>query len=162
MEPKGIPGLSAEESTAWMSLMAMTMWLPAALDVQLSRDEGISNFEYGALSALARSEGRSLRIKDLARMANGSFPRLSKMIDRFEKQGWVTRQPDPDDGRATRAVLTDAGLRKVASATPGHIALARQLVFDQLTPAQVAQLTAIAAKIFGAAGPDGACASRLT
>lgn len=162
MEPKGIPGLSAEESTAWMFLMGMTIWLPAALDAQLSRDEGISNFEYGALSALARSDCRSMRIKDLARMANGSFPRLSKMIDRFEKQGWVTRRPDPDDGRATRAVLTAEGLRKVAAATPAHIALARQLVFDQLTPEQVEQLTTIAEKIFAAAGPDGACASRMT
>ncbi|MBL0886733.1 MarR family winged helix-turn-helix transcriptional regulator [Myceligenerans indicum] len=162
MEPKGIPGLNAEESTAWMSLMAMTMWLPAALDVQLSRDEGISNFEYGALAALAQNECRSMRIKDLARMANGTFPRLSKMIDRFEKQGWVIRRPDPDDGRATRAVLTAEGLRKVAVATPAHIALARELVFDQLTSEQVEQLTTITQKVFRAAGPDGACASRMT
>lgn len=162
MESTGVPGLSADESEAWMALMGLTMWLPAALDVQLSRDEGISNFEYGALSALARQECRSMRIKDVARMANSAFPRVSKMIDRFEKQGWVTRQPDPDDGRATRAVLTEAGLQKARSATPGHIDLARELVFDQLTPAQVKQLTTIASKITRAAGPDGACASRLT
>jgi DNA-binding MarR family transcriptional regulator len=162
MARKGIPGLSDEEADAWMPLIGVTVWLPAALDMQLARDEGISHFEYGVLSALARQEGRSMRLKELSRLANSTLPRMSKTMDRLEKQGWVERRADPDDGRATLGVLTADGLRKVAAATPAHVQFARELVLDNLTPSQVRQLTVIATKILRAAGPDGACASRMS
>ncbi|MBL0886261.1 hypothetical protein [Myceligenerans indicum] len=60
-----------------------------------------------------------------------------------------------DDGRAARAVLATEGLRKVAAATPAHIALARELVLDQLTSEQIDQLTAIATTTSRASGPEG-------
>jgi DNA-binding MarR family transcriptional regulator len=34
---------------------------------------------------------------------------ITKMINRMEKAGLVERHPDPDDGRAKRIYLTDAG-----------------------------------------------------
>jgi DNA-binding MarR family transcriptional regulator len=141
--------------------MGMTTWLPAALDLQLQRDAGISNAEYGALSALALTETRSLRLNELARVANSALSRISKMVSRFEEQGWVRREPDPDDRRATRAVLTRDGYRKVAAATPDHVEFIRRLVFDALTSEQIRTLAETAQAITVAAGPDGACASRM-
>lgn len=157
-----IPGMNGEESRAWRALMGMTTWLPAALDIQLQRDAGISNAEYGALSALALADTRSMRLTELARMANSALSRISKMVSRFEEQGWVRRETDPDDRRATRAVLTREGYRKVAAATPDHVAFIRGLVFDALTPPQIRDLATTAETIADAAGPDGACASRMS
>lgn len=162
MSHTSIPGLDDEESHAWHALIATTMWLPAALDIQLQRDAGISHFEYGVMSALVHQPNQSMRMKELARITNSALSRLSRVIDRLDGYGWVERRPDPDDGRVTLAVLTREGRKKVASATPGHIAHVRELVFDQMEAGEMQQLAATASKIVAAAGPDGACASRLT
>ena len=36
-------------------------------------------------------------------------PTISKMLDRMEKAGLVTRQPDPEDSRISRVYLTEQG-----------------------------------------------------
>jgi len=157
-----LPGLNEEETDSWLALIGTTMWLPAALDLQLQRDAGISHFEYGVMSALVRQPKQTMRMKVLARATNSALSRLSRVIDRLEKQAWVERRPDPEDGRVTLAVLTREGRRKVASATPGHIATVRALVFDRLSPDQIRELGVTLGTVVEAAGPDGACASRLT
>ncbi|HWS50635.1 MAG TPA: MarR family transcriptional regulator [Microbacterium sp.] len=161
MNPTGIPGLDAEESEAWQALIATTIWLPAALDLQLQRDQGISHFEYGVMSMLVRQEAQTMRIKERARATNGALSRLSRVLDRLESRGWVERRPHPEDGRVTLAVLTREGRRKVAAATPGHIATVRSLVFEQLSLEQVRELAAMLQPVVQAAGPEGACASRM-
>ena len=69
-------------------------------------------------------------------------------------RGWIRREPDPDDGRATLAILTDAGWDKVVATAPGHVAEVRRVVFDGLTPAQVDQLQQIGAHVVHAVQPD--------
>jgi DNA-binding MarR family transcriptional regulator len=39
-------------------------------------------------------------------------PTASGIVSNLEKQGWVERTPDPQDGRQTRVVLTDQGRLK--------------------------------------------------
>ena len=157
-----LPGLNLEETESWMALIGTTMWLPAALDLQLQRDSNISHFEYGVMSALVHRPNQAMRIKELARATNSALSRLSRVIDRLSAQGWMERHPDPDDGRVTLAVLTREGRKKVAAATPGHIATVRALVFDRMTAAQTRELGTLLRPVVEAAGPDGACASRLT
>lgn len=155
------PWLDENEATAWMALMSSVMWLPSALDTQLRRDAGITHIEYGVLSSLSSSPQRTMRLRDLARIANSTLSRLSKVIDRLSDQGWVQRRPDPDDGRSTLATLTDTGWAKVTSTAPAHVRRVRELVFDQLTPAEVEQLAAIASKISATVGPDGGCTDQV-
>ena len=40
------PWLDADERHAWMSLIAMLMSVPPAIDAQLKRDSGLNFFEY--------------------------------------------------------------------------------------------------------------------
>ncbi|MFJ3495445.1 MarR family winged helix-turn-helix transcriptional regulator [Streptomyces sp. NPDC086091] len=147
------PWLDADQQDLWQALLTVVIALPAALDRQLQRDAGISNFEYGVLARLSLSEGDTLRLSDLARLCDSTQPRLSKLMDRFEARDWVTRRPDPDDGRYTLATLTDAGRRKLAESAPEHVALVRRLVFDPLTAAQrrhlETALTRVAATVRG-------------
>jgi DNA-binding MarR family transcriptional regulator len=150
----GTRWLTEQEQSTWRSLIAVAMWLPLALDTQLRRDAEISHFEYAVLAHLSMSPDRTMRISDLACLANGTLPRLSKVIDRFEARGWVTRQPCPSDGRYTMATLTDQGWETVTAAAPGHVEQVRRLIFDQLTATQVRQLDAIAAKLAAAVRPD--------
>jgi DNA-binding MarR family transcriptional regulator len=147
--------LTEEEQQAWFALAGMVTWLPDALDAQLQRDAGISHFEYQVMAMLSVSPQRTRRMSEVAALANGSLTRLSRTVDRLDKRGWVTRRPDPEDGRSTLAVLTDAGWDKVVATAPGHVAEVRRLVFDPLSRSQVRQLREIATRIRQVVQPDG-------
>ncbi|MEA9986565.1 MULTISPECIES: MarR family winged helix-turn-helix transcriptional regulator [Subtercola] len=142
------------EAAAWIPLLSTAMRLPAALDQQLQADAGLSNFEYGVMAALSMRAEKTMRMSELARVANSTLPRLSKVIDRLDRNGWVVRRPDPTDGRSTLATLTRLGVEKVSATAPGHVARVRHLVFDQITPAQVRQLGAIMTKLSAALGHE--------
>lgn len=145
--------LTEEQTRAWIALAGAMVALPAALDAQLQRDAGITHVEYQVLSWLSMSPGRSARMSDVAATANVNLSHLSRIATRFEQRGWLTRVPDPDDRRATLAILTDAGWDKVVATAPGHVQEVHRVVFDNLTPAQVRQLEQIGTRILKAAKP---------
>lgn len=121
-------------------MIAVLVRLPAGLETQLQREAGLTHMGYLVLSNLSEQPDRRLPMSRLAANASASLSRLSHVVSRLEKQGWVHRERYPDDGRVQLAVLTDAGYAKIVEAAPGHAEAVRQLVFDQLTPAQVRQL----------------------
>ena len=145
--------LTDDEREAWIPLIGVLIKLPAALDAQLQRDAGLSHFEYMVLSRLSEAPGRTLRLSDLAILANGSLSRLSHAVTRLERRGWVRREACPGDGRYTNAVLTGEGWAKVAATAPGHVGAVRQLVVDALSPEQVGQLRDIAHTIMSRVVP---------
>ena len=146
--------LTDEETRAWIALASTLVWLPAALDEQLQRDAGLSFVEYTVLSWLSMKPGRVARMSEIAGLANVRPSHLSRIAARLEARGWMRREPDPADGRATLATLTDAGREKVVATAPGHVEEVRRLVFDSLTEAQVGELREIGERIVHAARPD--------
>ena len=149
--------LNAVERRAWLTLASVTMRLLPALDAQLRRDAGISHFEYQVMAALSEAPEHTLRMSELAVLAEGSLSRLSQVVARLEEKNWVRRTPDPDDGRYTLAILTDDGWHKVVATAPGHVNEVRRLVFDPLTKTQTNQLTTIGQRIMRAIDPDDRC-----
>ncbi len=147
--------LDEEERASWIAMVGVVFGLPAALDAQLQRDAGLTHFEYTVMAALSEAEGRSLRMSYLAGLANGSLSRLSHVVKRLERQGWVLRSPDPDDGRYTVATLTDEGFKKVVATAPGHVEAVRQMVLDPLTKGQVRQMGEIGSRITRALAARG-------
>ncbi len=136
----GTRWLDPEERAAWLSLSRTIVKLPSALDAQLERDADLNYFEYLVMAMLSEQETRALRMSQLAALSNASLSRLSHVAKRLESRGFLQREPDPDDGRFTRATLTQAGFDKVVASAPGHVTAVRELVFDALTPVQLRQL----------------------
>jgi DNA-binding MarR family transcriptional regulator len=139
--------LSPEQADAWLALISVTIWLPDALDTQLRRDAGITHAEYLVLSWLSMTPRHTARMSEIAAAANVTLSHLSRIAGRLEQRGWLRREPDPDDGRATIALLTNTGWDKVVATAPGHAGEVRRLVFDQLSPEQVRQLRRISEEI---------------
>jgi DNA-binding MarR family transcriptional regulator len=144
--------LTDEQQAAWRPFIAMLLRLPAALDAQLQRDAGITSFDYLVLSGLSESPSRTLRMSELAAIANSSLSRLSHVVSRLETKGWVRREACPGDGRFINAVLTDDGWQKVMATAPGHVAAVRELLIEVLSQEEFAQLGAISARVLAAQG----------
>src|ERR1700685_2832080 len=144
--------LTDEQQAAWRPFVALLLRLPAALDAQLQRDASITNFDYLVLSGLSESPGRTLRMSELAAIANSSLSRLSHVVSRLEARGWVRREPCPGDGRFINAVLTEPGWQKVVETAPGHVAAVRRLLIDTLSPEELRSLGQTSARILQAQG----------
>jgi DNA-binding MarR family transcriptional regulator len=156
-EARGTPlpprWLTEEEQRAWLALNGVLLLLPYALDAQLQADDGLSLFEYGVLSMLSEAPDRRLRMKELAGLSRGSLSRLSHVVSRLEQRGYVRREPLPQDGRTTVAVLTDDGWEKIVSAAPGHVDAVRRFVVDVQPPGELLRLGAACARILDAVTP---------
>jgi DNA-binding MarR family transcriptional regulator len=144
--------LTDEQQAAWRPFIALLLRLPAALDAQLQRDAGITNFDYLVLSGLSESPNRTLRMSELAAIANSSLSRLSHVVSRLEARGWVRREPCPGDGRFINAVLTDDGWQKVLATAPGHVTAVRELLINALSEEEFKQLGTASAKVLAAQG----------
>ncbi len=139
--------LSPEQLQTWMRFSAVMVTVPYELDAQLQRDSGINQFEYHVLAMLSDAQDWSRRMSEVAVLTNGSLSRLSHVVSRLERRGWVRREPCPGDGRYTNVVLTEPGAAALREAAPAHVANVRRLVVDALTAQELDQLGAICAKL---------------
>lgn len=68
------------------------------------------------LSTLKMLPGDGARVGEIARNLGVRVPSATEQIIKLEKAGLVRRDPDPDDSRAVRVVLTAEGRAAVDSA----------------------------------------------
>jgi DNA-binding MarR family transcriptional regulator len=132
--------LTGAELASWLSVVRLMTWLPWSIDQQLQRDSKLRMVEYQVLAMLSESPERTMRMSSLAEVTNASLSRLSHLVERLERRGFVRREPDPTDGRFTNAILSEKGFQVLAEAAPGHLAHVRSLVVDVLSPEQLRRL----------------------
>ena len=135
--------LDDAEARAWRGYMRMRTLLHAQIVRDLAREAGLSGPDYDVLSNVAEAEGRRSRLGDLAARMAWSKSRLSHHITRMEQRGLVTREDCTSDGRGAFVVLTDAGLRAIQAAAPGHVASVRRHFIDLLSREQLDALAEI-------------------
>ncbi len=134
------PWLTPDELASWLSVVRLITRLPWAIDAQLQRDADLSMVEYMTMAMLADAPEWTMRMSELADRASVSLSRLSHLVKRLESRDYVRREPDPTDGRFTNAILLPAGMRKLESAAPGHVAYVRHLVVDNLSAERLRRL----------------------
>jgi len=139
-EPPEPPWLTADQLAAWRACVRLLRRLPAALEAQLQRDSQLSFMEYSVLALLSDQPRRCMRMSELAATAGLELSRLSHMVGRLEKRGFLCREPDPGNGRYTHAILTDAGYSYLEEAAPGHVRRVRELFIDALGPRELQAL----------------------
>ena len=139
--------LDEDELQAWLKLAGVMLKLAPALDSQLQRDSDLTHFDYLCLAMLSETEERTLPMSELAGRTNASLSRLSHVVSKLEKRGWVARCPSPASRRVTLVRLTEEGWDVLVAAAPGHVETVRSLVFDDLDREDVAALHRIAGHI---------------
>ncbi|MBB4683255.1 MarR family winged helix-turn-helix transcriptional regulator [Amycolatopsis jiangsuensis] len=132
------------EHGAWINLVKVLLTLPGALESQLLKDADLTLLGYMILARLSVVPERTLRMSEIAAMANGSLPRISHAVKRLEDRGWVTRTVRTGQGRRfTVATLTDRGRHHLEAAAPDHVKTVRRLVVEPLGEDFLAVGTAI-------------------
>ncbi|HET6653672.1 MAG TPA: MarR family transcriptional regulator [Nocardioides sp.] len=140
--------LSDDEMRAWLKLTGVMLKLAPTLDSQLQRDSDLTHFDYLCLAMLSESDdNRTLTMSALAQRTNASLSRLSHVITKLEKRGFVCREPSPVSRRVTLVRLDDDGWDVLVKAAPGHVETVRSLVFDGLEPDDIAALERVAGHI---------------
>jgi DNA-binding MarR family transcriptional regulator len=111
--------------------------------------------EYGVLYALSAAPN-GLRITELGADVLLTQPGMSRLVARLEARGLVRRDDDPDDARACRVRLTQAGaeLQRTVGLSHGRLvaqAMTRHLNRNELL--QLAELCHQLAALFEQADP---------
>ncbi|MFO1293974.1 MAG: MarR family winged helix-turn-helix transcriptional regulator [Rubrivivax sp.] len=86
------------------------------LDRSLSGLHGLSFQDFSILYHLSRAPDQRLRRVDLALRLEMTPSGVTRSLLPLERRGMVERETDPDDARATYAVLGKAGKRVLADA----------------------------------------------
>ena len=145
--------LQYDERVAIGRLRALLELLPTALDRELTTT-GLTSFEFTLLEALHEAEHGRLRLTALASKTNATLPRLSRVVTGLERKSLVTRAACEEDGRATNAVLTDAGARAYADSRPLYEHAVRRLILDGLGDDGVAGLAELSYAILSRLDPE--------
>jgi len=106
----------------------------------------VSMKEYDVLYTLAKAD-EPLRLCDLSDGVLLSQPALSRMVDRLIDRGFLLKDPDPDDKRATRLSLTERGAELQREIGWGHGKSIYQELRSRLTPEEQRELRRLCEKL---------------
>lgn len=135
--------LNSEERRAWLAYIDFSTLLADHLNRQLRRDAGVTHADYVLLVHLSSAPEHTLNMSELAERLKITRSRLTHAVTRLQEAGYVDRREDGANRRNQLAVLTAHGQGLLERAAPGHVEAVRRVVFDVLTPEQVAQLAEI-------------------
>ena len=134
----------------WASLMRGQALLADAVSDRLEAEAGIPLAWYEVLAVLADAPEGALRMQDLGQSMWLSKSGLTRLCDRIEEAGYLSRQGCPTDRRGTFAVITDAGREKVSDASPVFARASEDLFLQHLSARERDALGSAMNKIIGA------------
>src|SRR6478735_5974440 len=134
--------LNAGEDRAWRAFIHAHQQIEAHLNRRL-QESGLSGADYSVLAALSALDRGRMSARHLSNALGWEKSRLSHQVRRMQKDGLISREPNPDDARSTMVCLLPAGRAAIENAAPRHVADVRQNFIDLLTPAELDMFAAL-------------------
>jgi DNA-binding MarR family transcriptional regulator len=122
----------------WRTLASLHGMIETRLERALTAAAGISVVEFTVLDALRRQDGWHMRMQQLARAAALSASATTRLVNRLEERGLLTRIVCADDRRGIYTELTSAGRELLEQVRPVHDEVLRD-VLDEA--AEIPELT---------------------
>lgn len=124
---------------AWESLFRAQVTLMRRFQADdIWRD--LSMREYDVLFTLSRAPGGELRLRDLNEGMLIAQSSLSRMVERLEGRGLVSRSVPTDDARGTLVRLTADGARRQRETGLAHVRTIAEYVGQALPPDELERL----------------------
>jgi DNA-binding MarR family transcriptional regulator len=134
-------GLGVAHRLIWSGRLAEEVLERTAIACGLRR-----RGDYEVLALLRRAEPALLTPLQVAQQLLTSQSGMTGKLDRLERQGLVRRTPDPEDRRAIRLGITDAGQALIDQAFTTSL-LVYQSMLDEFTPTEEKDLEALLDKL---------------
>ena len=115
-----------EELEAWRGLIRAHGSIAKRVESTLEHAHGLPLRAYEVLQHLAETTDGRLRMSELASLAQLSRSGLTRLVDRLERDGLVTRCSCDHDARGAYACMTEAGLTRLQAAHSTHLAVVRE------------------------------------
>jgi DNA-binding MarR family transcriptional regulator len=125
--------LTPLELDAWRGFLRAHAHIVRELDEELQAEHGLALTSYEVLLYLAEASANRLRMSELASSLLLSQSGVTRLVDRLEREGLVSRERCEEDGRGFFAVLTPAGQARFEVARPTHLAGVRRRFLDPLS-----------------------------
>ena len=139
--------LDEDEQRTWRSFVTMYDDLSDFIERQLRTRCGLSHADYQVLAHLSEAPEGRLRSFELGGLLRWEKSRLSQHLGRMVGRGLVSRERCATDQRGAVVIITPRGRELIAAAAPLHVADVRNVLIDQLTPAEMRLLCAVADKV---------------
>ncbi len=104
----------------WRTLAALHGLIETELERSLQGSAQLSVVEFTVLDALSRQDGWHMRMQQLARATALSPSATTRLVNRLEDRGLLTRILCADDRRGIYTELTASGVDLLESARPVH------------------------------------------
>jgi DNA-binding MarR family transcriptional regulator len=138
---------TASELDAWRSFLRAHARLVRVLENELVAEHPLSLGGYDVLVQLAEAPGRRLRMAELADAVLLSRSGVTRLVDRLEVAGMVTRERFTGDGRGIVAVLTTKGVDTLRAASRTHLAGVVRHFIDHFDEKELAAFGELCARL---------------
>jgi DNA-binding MarR family transcriptional regulator len=125
--------LDQEELAAWRGMLRAHAELVRELDAELAREHDMPLSSYEVLLFLNDSPEGRMRMSELAESALLSRSGLTRLVDRLERQGLLTRERCESDARGWFAEITPEGRRAFGEARKTHLDGVRRVFLDHFS-----------------------------
>jgi DNA-binding MarR family transcriptional regulator len=149
-----------QELAAWRGLLEVHAQVVRQLDVQMQAVHGLTLSQSEVLISLDDAPGQRMRMTRLAEGVLLSRSARTRLVDRLETLGYVTRRAVADDRRALYAQLTDTGRDVITPARATHREGVRAAFLDRLRATDQVALGEIWARVRTGAFPSSDPAGR--
>lgn len=139
MEPNW---LNPREDRAWRAFVYAHQQIEAHLNRRLQKS-GLSGSDYEVLAVLSALDEDRMPAHALCKALSWEKSRLSHQVRRMQKDGLISREPNPEDARSTMVCLLPAGRDAIEKAAPGHVEDVRRNFIDLFTAAELDMLAAL-------------------
>ena len=139
-----------ERAELWSALMQGQAMIAGAVSDRLEDEAGIPLAWHEVLVRLAEAPNGQLRMQELADSMWLSKSGLTRLCDRIEEAGYLSRASCPTDRRGTFAVITDLGRAKVRETAPIFARASEELFLKHLSHAEQDALRSALRKVIDA------------
>jgi DNA-binding MarR family transcriptional regulator len=151
----------SDRLSAWITLLQTHAAVVDALERKLERERGVPLAWYEVLSRLVVAPDGRLRMLDLAGLIMLSKSGVTRLVDRMEEAGMVTRAACASDRRVTYAVITAKGRETFERTMPVFIQGVDEYFSSHLSDADVLEIRASLRKVLEGNGlwEEGRCSA---
>src|ERR1700687_332206 len=120
MEADGTELAEPREDRAWRACMHAHHQVGVHLNRGL-QESGLSGADYEVLAVLSALDGDRMPAHALCIALGWKKSRLSHQVRPMQKDGLISREPNPRAARSTLICLLPAGLAAIEKAAPRHV-----------------------------------------